>query len=89
MTTYSPTMETYITQKSLNLELFNLTLMSIFCHNEELENKVDIVKDFILLTEFNGKFKVNKFVKVHAFEEVYVLNALKELKKLKKLDAGS
>ena len=77
-------MEEYISAKGLNMTLVEMTLASIFCHKECAEEKIDIIKDFVLSTRIVNKEKINSYIKLHAFEKLYLMLAISELKKLNK-----
>jgi hypothetical protein len=79
---YSEKMMEHIETKGLNLELVELTLLAIFSCNKENVKIIDKVKDFVLSREERKGVMVNSYVKLHAFEELYLLTAIKEIKKL-------
>jgi hypothetical protein len=77
-------MNEYISAKGLNMTLVEMTLASIFCHKSSSEDKIDIIKDFILATKIMNNESVKSYIKLHAFEKLYLMLAISELKKLQK-----
>lgn len=75
-------MTEYVMTRALNLELIELTLLSIFGKRPDVTERVDIIRDFILFIENSGNLKKNHFVKVTTFEITYLKQALKEIKNL-------
>ena len=75
-------MSEYAAQRALNLELMELTLLAIFGKRPEVQERVDLIGDFILFIEKTKNVNKNHFIKTTAFETEYLRTAIKEIKNL-------